>query len=584
MIRRSKMPVCGNGIVDAGEDCDCGLNKSCISVEACCNPRTCQFYSGAECLSGTCCSGCKLLPSGYPCRESRNTCDVPEFCDGISSQCPEDDNLTDGSSCHDDGICFHGMCVGAQQQCIDLWGPDSKIAHDSCYINFNPSGSMTGHCGYDSRLNKYIPCFDNDVKCGLLHCEGGMSYPRIASSNFMISNVNTREGSFECKTISSPIHSVLVNDGSICGESSFCQNNTCIKQNIKQSCNPQKTCSGNGICTSLGLCYCNPNWKGKDCSIYDFKHHDISSFNRSLPFGPNPVSPTAFAGIATIIFLLFTLCLIISCLFRSKNRQDRQKSHELTVINHHHPQVTMNPTDIEPDRTKILTQFDHTSQSLVSTPIFPHRTPLHRSPFMTSTRSITSACTGLSYLPTDTPRSIRYTNRKASTNGIFSDSETPRTRPRRQLHHVNGGGGGSPSLHINSNHRHQQTYATLALKRQHNSNISYESSRKIYNDIDKLSTNENLRDFIQVLDSFAQEKFGDEIDLNTHTFEKNSTIASSPTETNESITIDSGYQSTKQLMNTDEYAVIVKTKRTNEKFHQRRRSYSSIDNKEQFCT
>lgn len=36
----------------------------------------------------------------------------------------------------------------------------AKVAHDSCYTNFNPTGSMTGHCGYDSRLHKYIPCFD----------------------------------------------------------------------------------------------------------------------------------------------------------------------------------------------------------------------------------------------------------------------------------------------------------------------------------------------------------------------------------------------------------------------------------------
>jgi len=27
MGRRSKLPVCGNGIVEIGEDCDCGLNK-----------------------------------------------------------------------------------------------------------------------------------------------------------------------------------------------------------------------------------------------------------------------------------------------------------------------------------------------------------------------------------------------------------------------------------------------------------------------------------------------------------------------------------------------------------------------------
>jgi hypothetical protein len=240
--------------------------------------------------------------------------------------------------------------------------------------------------------------------------------------------------------------------------------------------------------------------------------------------------------------------------------------------------VTLNPTDIEPDRTKILTQFNQTNQSFVSTPIFLHRTPLQHSPFMASSRSITSACTGLSYLPTDTPRSVRYTNRKASTNAIFSDSETPRTRIRRQTRHI-----GSPYLHTNST-RHQQTYATLtSLKRHQNTNNRYESSRKIYDDIDKLSTNENLRDFIQVLDSFAQEKFGG-TDINTITYEKESNIASSPTETNESITLDSGYQSTKQLMNTDEYAVVIKTKRTNENFQQRRRSYSSIDNKEQFCT
>jgi hypothetical protein len=49
------------------------------------------------------------------------------------------------------------------------------------------------------------------------------------------------------RSISSPIHSVLVNDGNICSESSFCQNNSCIPQKSKQSCDSQKQCSGNGV-------------------------------------------------------------------------------------------------------------------------------------------------------------------------------------------------------------------------------------------------------------------------------------------------------------------------------------------------
>ena len=313
-----------------------------------------------------------------------------------------------------------------------------------------------------------------------------------------------------------------------------------------------------------------------------------------LLFDLDSISPTTFVGVATATFLLFLLCIIISCLFRyalfssifylrmsyvdfvrSKNRRHRRKSREFTVLHQSktvEPQVIINPSDLEPNQPRIHTQFQHANTSLQCTPML-----LHRSPFMTSSRSITSACTGLSYLPSDTPRSLCYTNRKISSNGIFSDSETPRTRPRRSIRHM-----GSPYLHTNSI-RHQQTYATLTLKRQQDINHSYESTHKIYDDIDKISPNENLRDFIQVLDSLAQEKFGG-ADQNGMIFEKNTTIASSPTETNESLTLDSGYQSTKQLTNADEYAVVVKTKRATNQYHQRRRSYSSIDPKEPFCT
>lgn len=275
------------------------------------------------------------------------------------------------------------------------------------------------------------------------------------------------------------------------------------------------------------------------------------------------------------------MCKFSLNLFRSKSHRHSRKSHQLTAINQqpmHRPQVTINPSQIQFEEANLVAQYDPSNQNLISTPMSMRRTPLKRTPFMASNRSITSACTGLSYLPTDTPLSVRYINRKPSTNAIFSDSETPRSRPRRQTRHI----GGSPYLQRNPNHhQRQQNYATLTLKRHHDTNVPYETSRTIYDDIDKLSTNENLRDFIQVLDSLAQEKFGGS-DLNTIPYEKDSIIASSPTDTNPSITLDSGYQSTKQLMNSDEYAVVIKTKKTNEKFHQRQHSFSSIDNKEQY--
>jgi hypothetical protein len=71
--------------------------------------------------------------------------------------------------------------------------------------------------------------------------------------------------SFNARSISSPVHSVLVNDGSLCGDSSFCQNNTCIQQKSKESCDSQKTCSGNGVSISC-------------CSDYLIYHWDFDRF------------------------------------------------------------------------------------------------------------------------------------------------------------------------------------------------------------------------------------------------------------------------------------------------------------------
>lgn len=73
------------------------------------------------------CSQLKL--AGTLCRESSNSCDLPEFCTGANPHCPSNVYLHDGHACHDvDGYCYNGICQTHEQQCITLWGPGKSLA------------------------------------------------------------------------------------------------------------------------------------------------------------------------------------------------------------------------------------------------------------------------------------------------------------------------------------------------------------------------------------------------------------------------------------------------------------------------
>lgn len=51
---------CGNGILEVGEECDCGLLTECPN--RCCIARTCRLALDAECADGDCCdiNTCKV--------------------------------------------------------------------------------------------------------------------------------------------------------------------------------------------------------------------------------------------------------------------------------------------------------------------------------------------------------------------------------------------------------------------------------------------------------------------------------------------------------------------------------------------
>src|SRR5262245_3686617 len=65
------LQMCGNGIVEAGEDCDPGVGQE----SPCCDAATCRFRRGAVCdpASSACCNNdCTFAPSTRVCRPSRD--------------------------------------------------------------------------------------------------------------------------------------------------------------------------------------------------------------------------------------------------------------------------------------------------------------------------------------------------------------------------------------------------------------------------------------------------------------------------------------------------------------------------------
>lgn len=93
---------CGNGIVEAGEDCDCGGTSGCNSNK-CCNPTTCKFATNSVCdpSNEDCCNeSCQFAASNTVCRKSTGSCDPQEVCSGASATCPTDVTAPDGRFPH----------------------------------------------------------------------------------------------------------------------------------------------------------------------------------------------------------------------------------------------------------------------------------------------------------------------------------------------------------------------------------------------------------------------------------------------------------------------------------------------------
>ncbi|KAK0168219.1 hypothetical protein PV327_002044 [Microctonus hyperodae] len=123
---------CGNKIVEAGEECDCGYDYiEC--TDKCCYPRQvseydkrqnesakgCSRRAGTQCSpsQGPCCSSetCKFVPlsENMGCK-AESECSYNATCNGKSSECPASMPRANKTRCNEGTqLCINGECTGS---------------------------------------------------------------------------------------------------------------------------------------------------------------------------------------------------------------------------------------------------------------------------------------------------------------------------------------------------------------------------------------------------------------------------------------------------------------------------------------
>nr|XP_048312349.1 A disintegrin and metallopeptidase domain 3-like isoform X1 [Myodes glareolus] len=255
---------CGNHIVEAPEECDCGPEEECTHKK-CCNPKDCTLIKPADCGTGACCDKrtCKIAERGRPCRKSKDLCDFPEFCNGNSEICGPDTMAADLEPCNNrTAFCFGGICRDLDRQCMDLFGKHAKGPNYVCMEEVNSQndkfGNCHGRCHYSALFCGKVACYWNHEEI-VPTTKYDIQYTYIAGQ-VCISAHSRHSGPDD----------TYVLDGTICGGGKACIKGQCLRVHAYRGelkCNSEVKCQGQGICNNLNNCHCDVGFSPPECDM-----------------------------------------------------------------------------------------------------------------------------------------------------------------------------------------------------------------------------------------------------------------------------------------------------------------------------
>lgn len=190
-------PVCGNGMIESGEQCD-GQ-----PLPGCCEPLT-----------------CRLRPRSFVCRPAAGTCDVPEVCSGTAASCPADALYGSNVICRQSGgeCDLPETCTGASAACPQ----DRVLIQNVC----RPAVSV---------------CDVADACSGQRTCGPNLVYSSTAGRV-------CRPSAGQCDV------EEVCSGADVCGPNAFKPiGSPCDDGN---SCTSPDTCGANGVCGGPNSCTC----------------------------------------------------------------------------------------------------------------------------------------------------------------------------------------------------------------------------------------------------------------------------------------------------------------------------------------